>query len=118
MECETFRKLYNKYYGATRITLTDETEEYAVHFHDCRSCGDWAMGKIAQEQGQNLDDHPCVHLAYRVCRDPSSGLDPNEDPDVTLIRTSSGNYGIPVRDGGSSYIAIDFCPWCGIKIDN
>jgi hypothetical protein len=33
-----------------------------------------------------------------------------------LIKTKDGNFGIPVRDGGSSYIKIDFCPWCGTKI--
>ena len=22
-------------------------------------------------------------------------------------------YGIPVRDGGSSYVVIHHCPWCG-----
>ena len=25
-------------------------------------------------------------------------------------------YGIPVLDGGSSYITMDFCPWCGTKL--
>lgn len=25
-------------------------------------------------------------------------------------------YGIPVHDGGSSYITIDFCPWCGTSL--
>jgi hypothetical protein len=25
-------------------------------------------------------------------------------------------YGIPVLDGGTSYITLDFCPWCGTKL--
>jgi hypothetical protein len=25
-------------------------------------------------------------------------------------------YGIPVLDGGTSYIALNFCPWCGAKL--
>ncbi len=25
-------------------------------------------------------------------------------------------YGMAVRDGGSSIIVIDFCPWCGSKL--
>lgn len=24
-----------------------------------------------------------------------------------------GEYGVPVRDGGSSYLVIEYCPWCG-----
>jgi len=27
-----------------------------------------------------------------------------------------GEYGIPVFDGGTSYITLDFCPWCGTKL--
>ncbi|HMJ69728.1 MAG TPA: hypothetical protein VK508_12570 [Cyclobacteriaceae bacterium] len=25
-------------------------------------------------------------------------------------------YGIPIRDGGSSFIHIEYCPWCGAKL--
>ena len=25
-------------------------------------------------------------------------------------------YGIRVLDGGSSYLSIEFCPWCGAKL--
>ena len=25
-------------------------------------------------------------------------------------------YGLPVHDGGTSFLAIDFCPWCGKKL--
>lgn len=34
---------------------------------------------------------------------------------MTLVRTEEG-FGIPVRDGGNSYIQIDYCPWCGVEI--
>jgi hypothetical protein len=27
-------------------------------------------------------------------------------------------YGIIIHDGGSSYIKIDFCPWCGKKLSS
>ena len=41
-----------------------------------------------------------------------------ECPDV-LISYSEYNdeYGIIVHDGGSSSIAINYCPWCGSKLD-
>jgi len=49
---------------------------------------------------------------------PASTWHTNIDcPDATLIRIQSkGKFGIPVRDGGSSFIAIDYCPWCGMKL--
>lgn len=36
-------------------------------------------------------------------------------PDVTIVRTTIG-YGLPIRDGGDSYIRISFCPFCGKKL--
>ena len=38
-----------------------------------------------------------------------------------LHDTKFNEYGIPVLDGfgrsaGSSYITLDFCPWCGAKL--
>lgn len=29
---------------------------------------------------------------------------------------SSGDYGILIHDGGTSYMRISFCPWCGTRL--
>jgi hypothetical protein len=40
--------------------------------------------------------------------------DPMECPDILVVyREKSGKDGLPVRDGGSSYVVIRYCPWCG-----
>jgi hypothetical protein len=36
--------------------------------------------------------------------------------DMVIHKTESGNYGLIIHDGGSSFYAIKFCPWCGAKI--
>lgn len=36
-------------------------------------------------------------------------------PDQVIVATNSG-YGLPIHDGGSSYIEIKHCPWCGSKV--
>lgn len=36
----------------------------------------------------------------------------NEDEIIVYI-PKLREYGIPVHDGGSSYMTINFCPWCG-----
>jgi len=33
-------------------------------------------------------------------------------PDVAIVKTKDG-YGLPIRDGGSSFYEISFCPFCG-----
>lgn len=25
-------------------------------------------------------------------------------------------YGVPIRDGGSSYLLMNYCPWCGARL--
>lgn len=40
--------------------------------------------------------------------------DPSDCPDALVsYRPVSGEYGLRVHDGGSSSVAIAFCPWCG-----
>lgn len=29
---------------------------------------------------------------------------------------ASKEYGLIVHDGGTSYVAIRFCPWCGVRL--
>lgn len=56
------------------------------------------------------------------CEDMGYALDPQCDmhgkncPETLIWRFSSGEYGIPIGDGGSSIKQIHFCPWCGAKL--
>jgi hypothetical protein len=36
-------------------------------------------------------------------------------PDA-LVHFLGGRYGLIVNDGGSSFIEISFCPWCGARL--
>lgn len=39
----------------------------------------------------------------------------NVDTPVYFVRKFN-EYGLKILDGGSSYITIQFCPWCGEKL--
>jgi hypothetical protein len=41
--------------------------------------------------------------------------DRSDCPDA-LIAFADGEYGLFVHDGGSSFITINYCPWCGTKL--
>ncbi|MCP2362708.1 hypothetical protein HD597_009728 [Nonomuraea thailandensis] len=43
--------------------------------------------------------------------------EPFDCPDavVTFLAEYRG-YGLPIHDGGSSFIAIRHCPWCGARL--
>ncbi|MEV8514740.1 hypothetical protein [Dactylosporangium sp. NPDC051484] len=43
--------------------------------------------------------------------------DPWDDPDVVVVYTPKfDEYGLPIRDGGTSMVVIGFCPWCGGRL--
>lgn len=59
----------------------------------------------------------CAAMRDQLAIDcPDHGPDPYACPDAVIVRDSQGRYGIPIHDGGSSYIAINHCPWCGMPI--
>lgn len=36
--------------------------------------------------------------------------------DIVMAHLKDGRYGIPIHDGGSSLIVVNFCPWCGAGV--
>lgn len=43
--------------------------------------------------------------------------DPFQCPDRLVVYVPKfDEYGLIVHDGGSSYIVIKFCPWCGARL--
>jgi hypothetical protein len=39
------------------------------------------------------------------------------DPDIPIVFSAKlREYGISVLDGGTSYMVIQYCPWCGKKL--
>jgi Domain of unknown function (DUF6980) len=42
---------------------------------------------------------------------------PQECPDALVgYFPGSGRFGLYVHDGGSSFVEIQFCPWCGYRL--
>ena len=42
--------------------------------------------------------------------------DPNDSDVVVIYIPKFDEYGLPVKDGGNSYIEIQYCPWCGTRL--
>lgn len=38
-------------------------------------------------------------------------------PDALIVFGEQHGYGIRIHDGGDSFLKIDFCPWCGQRLD-
>lgn len=64
-----------------------------------------------------VDTYCCEDMRVHVELSCDQHSDPMECPDCVVIYVAeTQEYGLPVRDGGSSYILIEFCPWCGREL--
>ena len=84
-----------------------------IHLHDAMAVADDAVADALASLGPGDGGTCCADLAYHLatgqtCCDRGTGC-----PDVVIIRTKDGGLGLPIHDGGSSWIEIAFCPWCG-----
>lgn len=58
-------------------------------------------------------DYCCDDLRGQVEAICPDHPDPWDCADAVVVRLLDGSYGLPVHDGGSSWITISHCPWCG-----
>ncbi|MER6974773.1 hypothetical protein ABT304_27195 [Nocardioides sp. NPDC000445] len=58
----------------------------------------------------------CTALAEHLDFECRLHRDPLHCADAVIFRDDSGRIGLPIHDGGSSYIAIRHCPWCGTRL--
>jgi hypothetical protein len=64
-----------------------------------------------------MDTHCCEMMTGNVNSTCDQHSDRHDCPDCLIdYWPSSQAYGIMIHDGGSSMIAISFCPWCGTKL--
>lgn len=58
--------------------------------------------------------HCCERMRYFLQR---SGKNSDFDSDdILYYNLKFDEYGIVIHDGGTSYITIQYCPWCGQKL--
>jgi len=59
--------------------------------------------------------HCCTRMTEQVQHRCDVHADPAGCPDA-LVGYFGGQYGIRVHDGGSSFVVILHCPWCGTRL--
>jgi hypothetical protein len=62
-----------------------------------------------------MSTHCCDRMDYDLNQKCDVHKTRDECPDA-LITVGRGGYGLIVHDGGSSFIRINFCPWCGARL--
>lgn len=58
--------------------------------------------------------HCCAEMTAALTFDCDLHADPFDCPDTVLVfHELFGEYGLPIRDGGQSYLVVSHCPFCG-----
>ena len=61
--------------------------------------------------------HCCAEMVRAVEHSCEQHADPFECPDTTIVfHEVFAEYGLPIRDGGQSYLVISHCPFCGVAL--
>jgi hypothetical protein len=56
-------------------------------------------------------------MAYHIIEDKLSKGKKEINYDCVITHDTKGKtFGLPIHDGGSSYIKINHCPWCGEQL--
>ncbi len=61
--------------------------------------------------------HCCAEMTAALAFDCVQHTDPFDCADTVLVfHEPFGEYGIPIRDGGQSYLLISHCPFCAAAL--
>ena len=72
------------------------------------------MKRQIKETGIDYKKYCCLEMSYNLIEDKKSKNNKNINYDSIITHTSKRKkFGIPIHDGGSSFLKINFCPWCG-----
>lgn len=66
---------------------------------------------------QVVTPHCCEEMTQAAFR-PGAVEDAARDAEARLVVyvPHFREYGLPIYDGGSSYLLIKYCPWCGTRL--
>jgi hypothetical protein len=120
MKLEEFKKLHNKY---SKLPLpkevwdTPEYEVYANALNDNKSFYEWTLKEKLTQSEFEYKKYCCLKMADNIFESyDKNGNIEYDNPDVIINEWEDGSIGIPIHDGGSSIIEIEFCPWCGTEL--
>jgi hypothetical protein len=72
---------------------------------------------MSVEEEMSVRQHCCERMEEGLKLDCTEHEDVFECADSLVYYSDrSIEYGLIVHDGGSSYIVIGYCPWCGSKL--
>jgi len=120
MDLATYKKLHKKYSNLPlprEVWDTPEHESFTEAFHTNKECQVWDLKQRIRKAGIDYKKYCCVDMAYRLIEDKKAKGKEEINYDCIITHYKKGKaFGIPIHDGGASFIKINYCPWCGKKL--
>jgi hypothetical protein len=117
LDLKEFKRLYKKFSSKSLDKNVWDTKEYSDYIDSMTEdeiIGNWYLKQQIKNSKVKVGRHCCTKMTYYLTFDKKT-KEINPDA-IVRFHKKTKDYGIPVHDGGSSFIEIDFCPWCGTKL--
>jgi hypothetical protein len=97
--------------------LLAQYPEYRTPGESTASADPVAESGSRRSEGAPAERHCCEDMRREVERVCPEHPDRFECPDCLVhYHPRFREYGLIVHDGGSSWVCIQFCPWCGVRL--
>lgn len=119
MTLEEFKILHAKFTNPETEVFYGNTEyeDYIDAIHSNKDFENWTLIDKLNQASFEYEKYCCLKMSDNIFESFDKNGDINYDnPDVIINEWTSGTIGIPIHDGGTSMIEINFCPWCGSKL--
>jgi hypothetical protein len=119
LDLKEFKKRYKKFSSKKLDENVWKSKEYSGYVDAIdadEAINDWYLKQRIKKSKVKVDRHCCTKMTFYLTYDkPTKQINPDA---IIRFWKKTKTYGIPVHDGGSSIIVIEFCPWCGTKLTN
>ena len=120
MGCEDYRERHPEY-GMRPYSREEEDspefEDWLLHGEVCSDCRDWELEERLVEDGVDVEDWPCVHMADVATFECEEHEDPLECPAVQIhYEPAWDEFRLAPREPDADPVPICNCPWCGVEL--
>jgi hypothetical protein len=116
LDLRQFKILYKKFGSGNLDKEVWQTQEYSDYLDamDNEEIGEWYLRQRIKKSKVKGGRHCCTKMTFYLTYDkPTKQINPDA---IIRFWKKTKTYGIPVHDGGSSIIVVEYCPWCGTRL--
>ncbi|NIK93271.1 hypothetical protein GZ212_14005 [Mangrovimonas sp. CR14] len=117
MTFEDFKILHQKFTSDLNANVKWNDPNYIRYIEEINDnieFQEWTLEEKFRKNKFDSESICCLKMADQIFESlDKKGNIKYGDVDVVINKRTDGTYGIPIHDGGTSIIEINFCPWCG-----